>query len=299
MSYNEHPDKSNWEHRITTKIFSRNPAGIHQGIYVATPSGQLLARVNAGWPDPDADETLRLIKQAVARYKQIPVNERIITELPNPQTDRLKFKQDQFSKPKGTLDLRVTKRGYAFPGMTTFDERHPKFFGIDRLWFKPSEYQQFIPRQLTTNASVSIKGPALERWILHNHMQKACSAWWPEHIKQASLTSTITGISGDAIDIELKGTFQVKADSEWNTGSYQGTLLGKATYNQRTREFIAWESVMYGKSTLGKLLPNAHVGDPSQMVATYATINPLADADDAMVPSDWLYGYGLNWCLNP
>ncbi len=259
----------------------------------------MIAYCNAGWPDPDPDATLNNIKNAVTKYYQMPKSERLLAKLPDPTTDRIKFQIDDFTKPKGTLDLRVTKRGYAYPGMTTFDERHPKFFGIDRLWFKPSEYRQFLPRNLKVGASVDLNGRISEIWILHNHMQKAGSAWWQEHIKQGTLSSTITRIEADTIDIEIKGHYEAKADSQWNTGSYSGDLLGKATYNQRTGEFIAWESVMFGKSTVGTLLSNVHAGDKSQMVATYATINPLSDSDDAMVPSDWLYGYGLNWCRTP
>lgn len=296
VDYRENPDTQNWEHRLVTKMFSVSSEGIFQGIYVGTPSGKLLARCNAGWPDPDANETLNNIKKAVAKYYAMPKSERLLANLPNPTTDRLKFKEDQFTKPKGTLDLRVTKRGYAYPGMTSFDERHPMFFGIDRLWFKPSELQTLLPGSLTVGSSKQVNGPMGTRWVLHNHMQKAASAWDEPHIQVGIFTSTVKEVSGSKVNLEIKAHYELKANTQWNTGSYRGDLLGKLTIDSRSLECSAFEATMFGRSTLGKLLPNAHAGDPSQMVASYITINPQTDADDNMIPSNWMWGYGLNWC---
>lgn len=299
VAYSQHPEKANWEYRTLARVFEHDQSGIHQGIFVATPTGRLIAMVNAGWPDPDPGEVFRRIKAAVAEYKSIPRSERVISPLPDPVSGRLKFEIDSFAKPGGTLDLRVTKRGYAYPGMTTFDERHPKYFGIDRLWFKPSEFKQYLPRDFRVGATTTVVGAPMQRWLLHNHMQKACSAWDVSQISHAVLTSTITKLSGSLVDIEIRGEFAIKADTQWNSGSYSGNLLGRATFDRDQGQFTAWESVMLGRATLGKLLPNAHAGDLTQAVASYATINPHLDKDDDMVPSDWKYGYGLDWCRRP
>ena len=141
VAYREQKDKQVLEARIVDRMFSANKEGIFQGIYVATPSGKLISRVNAGWPDPDSAQILRNIKSAVGRYYQMPKGERLFSQVPDATKDRIKFTKEEFSKPNGTLDLRVTKRGYSYQGMTTFDERHPKYLGFDRLWFKPSEWQ--------------------------------------------------------------------------------------------------------------------------------------------------------------
>lgn len=180
--------------------------------------------------------------------------------------------------------------------MTTFDERHPMFFGIDRLWFKPSELQSLIPNSLTVGAVRQVTGPMRTRWVLHNHMQKAASAWDEPHIQVGSFSSSIKAVNGSLITLEVKAHYELKANTQWNTGSYKGDLLGTVILNSKSFECTQFEAVMYGRSTLGKLLPNAHAGDPSQMVASYITINPHTDEDDNMIPSNWMWGYGLNWC---
>jgi len=127
-------------------------------------------------------------------------------------------------------------------------------------------------------------------------MQKAASAWDEPHIQVGNFTSTVTAVNGSDVTLEIRAHFELKANTQWNTGSYNGDLLGRVTLNARTFECSEFEATMFGRTTLGRLLPNAHAGDLSQMVASYITINPQKDADDNMVPSNWMWGYGLNWC---
>ena len=277
-------------------MFSVQKEGIFQGIYVATPSGKMLARVNAGWPDPDAKAILENIRRATQRYYQMPKSERLFSQVPDPAKERLAFQGDQFTKPADTLDLRVTKRGYAYPGMTTFDERHPKFMGIDRLWFKPTEWWQFFPETLKVGAKAKIIGAPYNRWVLHNHMQKGSSAWDVNHIQSGSMTTEVTAVNGNFVDLTLRATYAMKANTQWNVGSYDGSLFGKIQYDLGKKQFTRFEAVMFGWHHAGKFMDNLRAGELTQWVAAYATINPNADADDRMIPSNWMWGYGMNWC---
>jgi hypothetical protein len=180
--------------------------------------------------------------------------------------------------------------------MTTFDERHPKFLGFDRLWFKPSEWQQFFPANLRVGAKVQVKGVPFERWVLHNHMQQASNAWDQSHIKSGTMTSEVTAVNGNLVDLTLRANYSMKAKTQWNEGAYEGNLLGKIQYDLGKQAFTKFDSVMFGWHHVGIPKSNMHVGEPSQWVATYTTINPLSDADDRMLPGNWYWGYGLNWC---
>lgn len=280
-------------------MFQVTNTGIHQGIYIVTPSGRMLSRANSGWPDPDPAETLRKMKEATSAYYRLPKQERLLQTQPDPAKDGLRFESDSFKPPAGTLELRVTKRGYAYPGMTTFDERHPKFFGIDKLWFKPSEWRRFIPQSLTVGATAQVTGAPMERWVLHNHMQKACSAWDRSHIKSGSMTATVEKREGTKVTIALQASYTLKADTQWNKGAYQGNLLGRLVYDSARDTVASFESVMFGTQDMGTFLPNARAGELVQKVATYATINPKSDPDDMLLPSDWKWGYTLRWCQTP
>lgn len=296
VEYRESKDQGKREAQIVRQMFSGSREGIFQGIYVATPSGILLGRVNAGWPDPDTKVIFQNIQRCVQQYYQMPRTQRLMSSVPDSAKDRMVFAQSQFTKPADTLDLRVTKRGYSYPGMTTFDERHPKFMGIDRLWFKPTEWYQFFPRELKVGNRVSIKGDVLNRWVLHNHMQKGASAWDASQIRSGTMTSEVTGVKGNLVDLTVRASYSMKANTQWNVGSYDGSLLGYIQYDLAAKKFTRFEAVMFGYHDAGKFEANLRSGDLKQWVASYATLNPLADSDDRMLPSNWMWGYGLNWC---
>ena len=93
-----------------------------------------------------------------------------------------------------------------------------------------------------------------------------------------------------------RATYSMKAKTQWNEGAYDGSLLGKMQYDLGSQRFTKFDSVMLGWHHVGVFKDNLHSGALTQWVASYATLNPLADADDRMLPGNWYWGYGLNWC---
>lgn len=272
---------------------------LQQGIYVASSAGQYLGRMNRGWPDPDANATLAALKQALAEYKQLSASQRRLARKLDPAKDKLKWEQDAFVKPAGTLDLRISSRGYPFPGMSSFDQRHPMYFHVDRLWFKPSEWQAWLPSSLQVGASTLVTGPARTRIVMLSHMQAGASAWWEEHIRGGQMKSTVTAVEGDNISLTITADYQMKGESQWCKDSYNGSLLAFATYNRKQSKFTKFDLTMLGTHRVGVMMENLHVGDPSSRMAAAATLNPNSDADDQMVPQNWKWGYSLSWCQRP
>jgi hypothetical protein len=127
-------------------------------------------------------------------------------------------------------------------------------------------------------------------------MQQANNAWDRDHIKSSSMVSEVTGVAGNLIDLIVKANYSMKADTKWNTGSYDGSLLGKIQYDVASNTFTKFEVVMLGWHHAGKFLDNMRAGELTQWVSSYTTLNPLKDADDRMIPGNWMWGYGLNWC---
>lgn len=202
----------------------------------------------------------------------------------------------EFTKPKGTLDLRVTKRGYPYPGMTTFDERHPRYLGLDRLWLKPSEYAAYFPRELKAGATTTVTGPARDRFVLHCHMMKGQVPWDESMFQNMEMTSKVIKADNRQIELQIQASYQLKGNNQWNRSTYKGKLLAKAVYNRQSESFDEFETVILGDSTAGSRQSNVHAGDLTSTIASYLTINPLKDADDALPPHNWMYGYGLQWC---
>lgn len=254
--------------------------------------------MNRGWPDPDADGTLQAMKDAISAYRKLSVAERKLARVLT-DADRLKWEHEGFVKPEGTLDLRISSRGYAFNGMTTFDHRHPKFYHLDRLWFKPSEWRAWLPARLEVGAKTSVTGPAYTRIVLLSHMQAGQSAWWESHIREGSMESEVVRVDGDKVSLRITARYVMRGDSEWCTDTYDGRLLADATYDRKAQRFDQFELGMLGTHRLGKMLENLHVGSPEHQIAASAMLNPLRDEDDRMLPQNWKYGYSLRWARTP
>ncbi len=291
VSYKEHQDKTTFENRWLAGVMKND---IQQGIYVAASGGQFLGRANRGWPDPDPKEILQALRKSLSDYRALGAQRKLSANLDAAQ-DKLKWEQDAFKKPAKTLDLRISSRGYAFSGMSAFDQRHPMYFHVDRLWFKPSEWRKWLPQNLTVGSKTQVAGPAKTRIVLLSHMQAGSSAWWEEHIRGGQMSSQVTAVTGDQVSLRISATYDMKADSEWSLDTYQGNLLAFATYDKKKDEMVGFELAMLGTHTVGKMMSNLHVGNPTQRIGAFATINPAADADDRMIPQSWKWGYTLAW----
>lgn len=293
VDYNEHPDKGVFERQWLSQLMGGQ---IQQGIYMASSAGKYLGRANLGWPDPDPLAALAAMRKAVADYGATPKAQRVLARDLDARTDKLKWEQDGFTKPPGTLDLRISSRGYPFEGMSTFDQRHPMFFHVDRLWFKPSEWRRWLPSELKAGAAVRVEGPARSRIVMLSHMQAGGSAWDPEHLEGGTMTSTITSVDGDTVELRIAADYDMRADTQWNKSTYRGNLLAFATYDRKRDAFTRFDLAMLGTQTLGRMMSNLHVGSPTQRIAASASLNPLADADDRMIPQQWKWRYTLAWC---
>jgi hypothetical protein len=295
VNYKEHPDHERFERKWLATLMRDQ---IQQGIYVASSSGRYLGRMNRGWPDPDADATLQALKEAVAAYRRLtPAERRLSRSLTD--ADRLKWEQDAFKKPPGTLDLRISSRGYAFSGMTTFDQRHPKFYHLDRLWYKPSEWRAWLPAKLTPGSKTSVTGPLFNRIVLLSHMQAGQSAWWESHIRGGNMESEVVAVENNKVSLRITAHYDMRADSEWCRDTYKGRLLALAEYDTKDARFTKFELAMLGTHRVGRMMENIHVGSPEQQIAAYATLNPLANSSDRMIPQNWKYGYQLRWAQSP
>lgn len=261
-------------------------------------TGEPLGYLNKGWPDPDPKAILIEMRKAVSAYKAMSSQQRLL-EAPLGKEDRIPFEEDAFTKPAKTLDLRITSRGLAFDGMTSFDQRHPMYYHMDRLWFKPSEWRAFLPRDTIVGASTEITGPARTRIVLLSHHQAGASAWWEEHVTGGRTVSKVTKVDGDDVHLQITGDYTMSANSEWCKDKYQGNLIATAVYSRSRDEFTRFDLGMLGTHTVGQRRENLHAGVLTSKIAVTASLNPLLDADDKMVPQNWKWGYTVDWCRRP
>lgn len=295
VEYSQHREKDKLEYRLLQQIMRSARNGLHQGIYAATSSGRFLGQINTGWPEPDGEEAYRRIQSALAAYRRMPPGERVLSTQLDARRDRMTTSREMFRRPADVLDLRVVKRSYPFAGMTTFDIRHPMFYSIDRLWYRPDEFAGWIPRERRAGASVQVTGPAVDRLVSLGHLVQSQDPWGPDTVRRAAMTSTVTSADGDRLRLKITAEFDLKSSTQWNQGSYRGNLIGRAAYDTKARKFVEFELLSLGTHTQAPLRPNMHSGGPVSQVGSLITLNPQDDPDDRMLPNNWFYGYPRGW----
>lgn len=268
------------------------PHGIHQGIYVVTPSGRFLGRIQAGWPVPDPVESLRNLKKAKAAFDGMGKSERT-GSLKLSANDRAMWKPSEVKAPAGTLQLHNVSRGYRFAGMQDSDVRAPHHFALNSLWLSSAEARSMVPSNLSVGSKSQVGKEATMRMLVHNHLQQGCAAWWHEHVKHANFTVEVVKRERSQVHLRYKGEFDMKGDSKWQKDGYKGTLLGKAIWNADKNKFESMELVALGQSTLHELKGNMHRG--STKTTTNASILIMNEKVKGEFPPHSYDEYPRNW----
>src|SRR5690606_26669379 len=108
VDYAHVADQSAWETRWVRDLLANAEHGLFQGIYLATPSGELLGRADGGWPTYDPSIAVRALSEASRRYRAMSKKARLLEKAPDPERDRgLRLPDDGVRE--GHLRLEATK----------------------------------------------------------------------------------------------------------------------------------------------------------------------------------------------
>ena len=260
-----------------------------------TPSGHYLGKANLGWPSYDPAAAVRAMRQALERYERLPRSERLLPRAPDPEADRMRWADEGWTRPDGVLDLRVVKRGLPFEDMDEFDIRHPDYYGLDRLWLRPSEFRSLVPAPLAVGARTTVSGPLVDRLVYDSHLVIGSWVWRENEIRRAEFTSEVVAVRGREATLRFEGVFELVADNEWNHSRYRGQLLGEAIWDAASGRFRTFEMLALGEHTLRELRENLHRGGTlTTSVGMLVTLNG-EEADDRLFPGNFLYGYPADW----
>lgn len=293
VDYNNLPAaaKARGEYRFLRQALTGAPHGIHQGIYIVTPGGRYLKKCNVGWPDPDPEKSLALMREAVREFRAMEKSARL-AEAALREADRSLPRSHHSAPAPEWLKIRSVTRSYPFEGMELFDQRHPRYYKIDRLWMTPETARTLLPAKLEVGAVSSVKGRALHHLTYDCHLMLGCPPWPEESVKQAEMQVKITGKKGPLLKLRYTASFHFDSDSKWNKGAYRGKLLGKAVWNEEKQQFtrLTWVSlgernrrVLRSNETRGKV----HV----TTVGSVLELDPRHANDLNILPHRWEHGY--------
>lgn len=267
--------------------------GIQQGIYLVTPSGQFLQRVDGGWPLYDPEISVKKLREGLEQYQALDRSERSQCP-PFAAADRMEFEWQNFAPPADAIDLTVINRSFPYQGADKFDIRHPSYFKTDRLILTREDQLALLPENLVVDATIEVDKNLRDRFLLHNHLAMGHDAWWSEHIKNSSMIAAVTGVKNDIAYVQYAAVWEAKADSKWSTATYTGSMFGKAQVNVSSRTFSALEFVALGEHDVGEMRSNMHRNVTTTPVGMIAVITP-PQLTNQPLPSNWAHGYPNSW----
>jgi hypothetical protein len=269
------------------------------GVFLAAPSGKVLGGLT--FP-PGGDAGLEM-RKALAAYKALPREARLLPKPPNPETDRIRFREyvaggpTELHAPTGGLTLRVvqrTRRGETRrinPKIDYQDSRLDEGFQLDRVWVLREEVPGLVPSKLEPGVKEQIKGPALSRLVrtgLGVHILIG-SVWERNHVRETQLTAEVKAVEGTKAHLVYEGRVWLRDPKylDYGVRQYTGDLLGKATYDMEKRQFTAFEMLAIGTHVAGKY-----------GAGRFGTVFTLASGSpgDEVPPENLLY---YEWACSP
>ncbi|HEY6564124.1 MAG TPA: hypothetical protein VIY86_06480 [Pirellulaceae bacterium] len=230
------------------------PSSTRQGIYAMTAGGQFLASVNSNDPRVVAE----MLRQAWRRWQDLSPDERsrpAITRRPDSKVPRA----DQLYPING-LVLHVYSRD--LPREQAPSDWRGRSWNQDFAWFRAEEAATLVPSDSHQGAEAAVPEALIRRLArLHlvDNVRGQTDFFAEQDVKQASLASKVTAVTGDLVSLEYRGNTHTQAEGRWPVAGFRQGIadepqkrgyiaewLGTATFDRRQRRFVAFELVVLG-----------------------------------------------------
>lgn len=215
------------------------PTDTRQGIYAATPAGELLVSRNT----TRRDSILELLRGALQSWEG---KDRAARLGAPPAGDPPRRPEARY--PAGGLALVVHARD--LNEQQAAGDWRAAALNRDRAWFTADEARAFVPE-----ASVGAKraiAPDLLRRIARLHLvdfvRGQTSPFRPEDVQQTSMEARVTAVSEASVEIEFQGRFRMEGAGlpEGRPRGYAPLVLGRASWDPVEGRFRAFEWVAAG-----------------------------------------------------
>jgi len=215
-----------------------------QGIYAATPAGDLLASTNA----TSARAVAKMLEKAIRSWEG---RWRVSSRLAGNVASESDSPKDEY--PADGLVLRVATRDL------------PRVSGgswnLDHAWFRKEEVRSFVPAKPKRGATRRVPPEIVGRIARCHLVDNVNGQTWPfqkKHVDVASLESRVVEVEGAVVRLRLTGRARTKASGRWRVEGFlapvswqergfDAVLTGKATYDLRSRRFLEFELLAVGK----------------------------------------------------
>lgn len=286
VDYANHAGDS-WEVRWLKDTLSNARHGLFQGMYVVTPSGELLGQVDEGWPVYDVQHARRELARTARAYRALDPDRRLLDAAPDAERDRA-FARRASGPAEGRLRLEATKRTRPFRGMESSDVRHPQHVHFDRVDVAAELLTGLVPSDAKVGSKARASRALLEAFMLESLVHTECAVWREGELTAAELSAEVTAIDGAEVELRFEGRLAAAATNQWNRGgAYDGRLGGSALWNGELGRFERFDLAVEGAYTLGDEAARGAQGARSTDVAVHVFLAPPAvDAQESDAAGD-------------
>jgi hypothetical protein len=234
--------------------------GTRQGIYVMSPSGRVLARVNS----LDADRVLTMMADGLAAWKELPAAERRL----DPAALLDGEERWEGSRPEKGLILERLVRDLPPVGGPQ-GERAAKW-NRDSLWFSQAEAKELVAAAQAASGLAPADDEGwraapesftrrLASFTLVDNVYGQCIPFDAGDLEEVVVEVRATIQDGTMLALQLRGRTMAREDGAWTLGdnlwtprnlhdhAMQTVLLGDALWDVQDETFQAFEMVALGR----------------------------------------------------
>lgn len=261
----ERPGKSledgvSFESRFVQKIKKQcNDLASYQGVFVATPSGLLLAGSHEDMHDVRKVE--KLMRVGLEKWQELSPAERLMTGevFAKAAADlgeidrRSQYPRDGLVLSVICRDLPRNPKPGASPGRNSYNQ--------DYAWFRKAEARAFLPARAVKGARQEVRRDLLERLARFHFVDlvRGHTASFPQKaVEQARLTAEVVDVKGDLVSLAYQGRTRtsevhdgVHIEGKWNAKGpgipepqargIDARLEGQAVYDLKAERFVSFE----------------------------------------------------------
>jgi hypothetical protein len=254
---------TSFESRFVQKIKKQcNDLATYQGVFVATPSGLLLAGSHEAIHDPRKVE--QLMRRGLEKWGKLSAAERLMTRETFARAVAELDEVDGKSRfPKDGLVLRVICRDLPrSPKPSTSPSRNA--YNQDYAWFRKAEARAFLPEQPIKGAQGKVRRDLVERLARFHFVDLVrghTASFPPKAVERAELTAEVMDVKGNLVSLGYQGRTRtsevhdgVHIEGKWNakgpgmpepqTRGVDARLEGQAVYDLKTERFVSFELVV-------------------------------------------------------
>ena len=271
--------------------YGGNPGSTRQGIYVCAPSGEFLASVNSN----DADRVLRMMREGLAAWKQLPDQKR---KLASDKQVKPKHRWED-SYPKDGLVVNVISRDLP----QDCDPNLPceVKWNQDYVWYSKNEARQWLgaePKQGDVHRLPKALVDRLVRLHFVDNVKGQTSRFAASAVAGSWIETQVVARQGALVKLKIVGETQGMAPPNWwqDSNGVVTRLLGNATFDLDGQRFTDFEFVALGRRW-GSTRLNGRRRDPESGPLGY--VFRLADVDSPRIAPAWISHYDADWVIRP